>query len=71
MRHRRLLHATLVASAAAGVAVLLVLHGPNWGQVGYALATMAWSWALAAVGLNLVSANIYRCPSQRLRPFSR
>ncbi|MGH3010135.1 MAG: lysylphosphatidylglycerol synthase transmembrane domain-containing protein [Gaiellaceae bacterium] len=56
MRQSRLLHAGLVAVAAAGVAGLLVFHGPNWGQVGHALAAMRWSWALAAVGLNLVSA---------------
>jgi len=56
MRHSRLLHTALVAAAGAGVVVLLVLHGPNWSQVGHALAAMRWSWALAAVGLNLVSA---------------
>lgn len=35
---------------------LLVFHGPNWGKVGHALAQMSWWWALAAVGINLLSA---------------
>jgi uncharacterized membrane protein YbhN (UPF0104 family) len=52
----RLLHSTLVAFAATGVTALLVLHGPSWGQVAHALANMSWSWALVAVGLNLLSA---------------
>ncbi len=51
-----LLRAALVACAAAGVIVLFVFHGPNWGQVGHALAEMNWWWAAAAVGLNLGSA---------------
>jgi uncharacterized membrane protein YbhN (UPF0104 family) len=46
----------LVVAAAAGVVVLLWLHGPDWGAVGHALASMSWSWALAAVGLNFASA---------------
>ena len=56
MRRRRLLHGILVAAAAAAVVALLVLHGPNWGQVGHALVRMRWTWALVAVGLNLASA---------------
>jgi uncharacterized protein (TIRG00374 family) len=52
----RLLRAALVAAAAAGVAALLVLHGPKWGQVWHALAAMSWPWAVAAVGINLGSA---------------
>lgn len=51
-----LLRAGLIACAAAGVAALLVFHGPNWGQVGHALAGMSWWWAVAAIGLNLCSA---------------
>src|SRR5581483_8638001 len=52
--HRsRVLHAALVLAAAAGVAALLVFHGPNWGKVAHALAEMSWQWALVAVGLNL------------------
>lgn len=42
--------------AAAGVISLLVFHGPNWGKVGHALAEMSWWWALAAIGINLLSA---------------
>jgi len=45
-----------VAAAAAGVASLLVLRGPNWTLVARALAQMRWHWTLAAVGLNLASA---------------
>jgi uncharacterized protein (TIRG00374 family) len=52
----RLLRAALVAAAAAGVASLLALRGPNWTLVARALAQMRWHWALAAVGLNLASA---------------
>lgn len=46
----------LIAAAAAGVAALLWLRGPNWGQVGHSLASMSWTWTLVAVGLNLASA---------------
>ena len=55
---KRLAHLrpVLVIVAAAGVASLLWLRGPNWGAVGQALASMDWSWALAAIGLNLASA---------------
>lgn len=56
MRRSRVVRVGLVAVAAAGVAALLVFRGPDWGSVGHALAQMRWSWALAAVGLNLVSA---------------
>jgi uncharacterized protein (TIRG00374 family) len=56
VRRSRLLRAALVACAAGGVVALFVFHGPNWGQVGHALAGMNWWWALAAVGLNLLSA---------------
>lgn len=56
LRRSRLLHAGLIAVAAAGVAALFVFHGPNWGQVGHALAGMNWWWAVAAIGLNLLSA---------------
>jgi uncharacterized protein (TIRG00374 family) len=52
----RLLRAALVVVAALGVAALLVFHGPDWGKVGHALAGMNWWWALAAVGINLLSA---------------
>jgi uncharacterized membrane protein YbhN (UPF0104 family) len=52
---RRLLHFGLIAVAAAGIVALLVFHGPNWGQVGDALAGMSWGWAAAAVFLNFVS----------------
>ncbi|MGH3050539.1 MAG: lysylphosphatidylglycerol synthase transmembrane domain-containing protein, partial [Gaiellaceae bacterium] len=55
MRHSRLLRAALVVAAAAGVAALLVFRGPNWGQVGHALVSMVWWWALAAVGFNVAS----------------
>jgi glycosyltransferase 2 family protein len=50
------LRPVLVAAAAVGVAGVLWLRGPNWGTVGQALASIDWSWALAAVGLNLASA---------------
>jgi uncharacterized protein (TIRG00374 family) len=52
----RWLHFGLVAVAAAGIVLLLVFHGPNWGQVWHALAGMNWAWAAAAVFLNFVSA---------------
>jgi uncharacterized membrane protein YbhN (UPF0104 family) len=56
-RHRRRLVArAAVAAAAVGVVLLLVFRGPNWTAVAHALATMSWSWALVAVGLNLASA---------------
>lgn len=56
MARGRVLRGSLVLAAAAGVVALLVLRGPNWTQVGHALAAMSWRWALAAVALNLVSA---------------
>lgn len=56
MRTSGLLRAAVVALAAAGVVVLFLFHGPNWRMVGDALAGMDWSWAAAAVGLNLCSA---------------
>lgn len=56
MSRSRLLHFGLVAFAAAGVAALLVFHGPHWGTVAHDLAQMSWTWALAAVALNLASA---------------
>jgi len=46
----------LVALAAAGVGALFWFRGPDWGKVGHALAGMSWTWALAAVGFNLLSA---------------
>ena len=49
LRRSSLLHAGLIAVAAAGVVVLLVFHGPNWGQVGHDLARMSWGWAAVAV----------------------
>jgi hypothetical protein len=55
-RRRRLLHAGLIAVAAAGVIALLVVHGPNWTKVGQDLAGMSWGWAAVAVVLNLISA---------------
>jgi uncharacterized membrane protein YbhN (UPF0104 family) len=54
-RWRRLVHFALIAVAAAGVVVLLVFHGPNWHQVGRALAGMNWGWAAVAILLNFVS----------------
>ena len=56
MRADPRLRVAVVAAAAAGVVALLVLHGPDWHAVGRSLAGMSWSWALAAVGLNLASA---------------
>src|SRR5262249_40939879 len=56
LRRSSLLHAGLIAVAAAGVIALLVFHGPNWSKVGHALAGMSWGWAAAAVFLNFVSA---------------
>jgi uncharacterized membrane protein YbhN (UPF0104 family) len=52
----RLLHGLVVALAAAAVAALLAFHGPDWGAVGHSLTEMRWSWALAAVAINLASA---------------
>ncbi len=51
-----LLRAGVVIGAAFGVASLLVVRGPNWGEVGRSLAAMGWSWAAAAIVLNLGSA---------------
>jgi uncharacterized membrane protein YbhN (UPF0104 family) len=45
-----------VLAAAAGVIALLWVRGPDWGSVGHALTEMKWSWAAAAIGLNLLSA---------------
>jgi uncharacterized membrane protein YbhN (UPF0104 family) len=45
-----------VAVAGAAVVALLVFRGPHWGAVGHALTQMRWSWALAAIGINLASA---------------
>jgi uncharacterized membrane protein YbhN (UPF0104 family) len=56
LRRSSLVHFGLIAVAGAGVVALLVFHGPNWGEVGHALAEMSWGWALAAVFLNFVSA---------------
>lgn len=56
MPRARLLHGLLVAVAGAAVVALLVFRGPDWGAVGHALTQMRWSWALGAVGINLVSA---------------
>lgn len=56
MARFRSLHVATVLLAASGVAALLVFHGPDWGLVARALRTMEWSWATAAVGLNLASA---------------
>ena len=55
-RKSSLLHAGLIAVAAAGIIALLVFRGPDWSKVGHELAGMDWSWAAAAVFLNLVSA---------------
>ncbi len=46
----------LAVAAAVSVGALLWRHGPEWATVGHALTSMSWSWALAAVGLNLASA---------------
>jgi uncharacterized membrane protein YbhN (UPF0104 family) len=55
--HRsRYFHYGLVAVAVAGLVLLIVFHGPNWGQVWHALAGMNWAWACAAIFLNFVSA---------------
>jgi len=56
LKRSSLLHAGLIAVAAAGVIALLVFHGPNWAKVGHALAEMSWWWAGVAIALNLVSA---------------
>lgn len=64
LRRFRLVHLAVVAAAAAGVVALLVVRGPNWGDVGRSLAGASWSWAAAAVGLNLGSA-VLRCLAWR------
>ncbi len=46
----------LVALAAVGVGALFWFRGPDWGKVGHALAGMSWTWALVAVGFNILSA---------------
>src|SRR5207244_2269472 len=40
--------AALIAIASAGVIVLLVFHGSNWGRFGHELARMHWRRAAAA-----------------------
>jgi uncharacterized membrane protein YbhN (UPF0104 family) len=45
----------LIAAAAVGIVLLLVLRGPNWGQVWHAFLQMSPWWALAAIFLNFVS----------------
>jgi uncharacterized membrane protein YbhN (UPF0104 family) len=56
LRKSSVLHAALIIVAAAGIIALLVLHGPNWSQVGHDLAAMSWSWAAVAIVLNFASA---------------
>jgi len=46
----------LIVVAGAGIIALLVLHGPNWSQVGHDLAGMSWGWAGVAIALNFLSA---------------
>lgn len=46
----------LVTLAAVGVGALFWFRGPDWGKVGHALAGMSWTWALVAVGFNILSA---------------
>ena len=45
-----------MVAAAVGVGSLVWLRGLDWHVVGHALASMSWSWAIAAIGLNLASA---------------
>ncbi len=52
----RLLRPLLALAGAVGLGLLFWLHGPDWTVVGRALAGMSWTWAFAAVGLNLASA---------------
>jgi uncharacterized membrane protein YbhN (UPF0104 family) len=47
--------AIVVVLAAAGVAALLWLRGPNWGSVLDAFNRVDWHWVAVAVGLNLLS----------------
>lgn len=56
MTRLRRLRPLLVLLAAVAVGLLLWLRGPDWGAVGDSLAQMSWTWALAAVLLNLLSA---------------
>lgn len=56
MKRSSLLRGAGIGLAAAGVVALLVFHGPDWGGVLHALATMRWQWALVAIGINLASA---------------
>jgi uncharacterized membrane protein YbhN (UPF0104 family) len=56
MRFDPRLRLLLVALAAATVVALLWFRGPEWGTVAHSLATMIWTWAIAAVALNLASA---------------
>ena len=46
----------LVLGGAAGLAALLVFHGPKWSEVCAALTGVTWSWVVVAIGLNLASA---------------
>jgi glycosyltransferase 2 family protein len=55
LRGSRVLHFGLIAVAVTGVVLLLVYHGPNWGQVWHALTGMNFAWAFAAIFLAFVS----------------
>lgn len=56
MRLNPRLRLLLVVLAAVGVGLLLWLRGPDWPKVWQSLQAMSWTWALAAVGLNFLSA---------------
>jgi uncharacterized protein (TIRG00374 family) len=47
--------AVVVVAFAAGLVVLFVWRGPNWGRVADAFTVVRWEWVAAAVGLNLLS----------------
>lgn len=51
----RWVRAVVVLIVAGGLTALFVLHGPNWGRVADAFASVRWEWVVAAVGLNLLS----------------
>src|SRR5207302_3630302 len=51
----RWVRAAAVLIVAGGLSALFVLHGPNWGRVADAFASVRWAWVAAAVGLNLLS----------------
>jgi uncharacterized membrane protein YbhN (UPF0104 family) len=52
---RRVVALAVVLAFLAGGAVLLWLHGPDWGQVAGAFDSVVWWWVAIALALNFLS----------------